>query len=155
MLIEVSDDQEVDVRGGPALGPIDYVVIEFDCTADAFAQQLSSEIVSLVESDVVRILDLLVVSRTASGEIEVSEFEELHTDALRILRDSLAEILALEDIENIAAAVDPGRSAAIIVWEYRCALPLTRAAQAAGAQLVAQGRIPAQAIVATLRADVG
>lgn len=141
------------MRGSRTLGPIDYVVIEFSCTAEIFTDRLSAEIVSLVDSGVVRILDLLVVSRTVSGEIEVAEFEEFDGTGLGILHDSLAEILALEDVENLASAIEPGRCAAVIVWEYLCALPFTRAAQAAGSQVVAQGRIPPQAIVATLTAD--
>ncbi|MFW0793553.1 DUF6325 family protein [Gordonia sp. CPCC 205515] len=141
------------MRNGATLGPIDYVVIEFSTPADIFTDRLSGEIISLVESGLVRVLDLLVVSRTASGSIEVSEFEEFDGDRLGILHDSLAEILALEDVENLAAAIEPGRCAAVIVWEYLCALPFTRAAQDAGAQVVAQGRIPQQAIVATLEAD--
>ncbi len=137
------------------LGPIDYVVVELPYRTATLTDEMSSELTSLVESGVMRVLDLLVIERDRDGTIDVTEFEDLADAGLGILDGALAEILALEDVENLATAIAPGRCAAVIVWEYLCAGPFAVAAHAAGAQVVAQGRIPTQAIVATLEADPG
>ncbi|WP_222929950.1 DUF6325 family protein [Gordonia sp. OPL2] len=137
------------------LGPIDYVVVELPRRTTTFTDEMAGELASLVESGVMRVLDLLIIERDRDGTVDVTEFEDLTDAGLGILDGALAEILALEDVENLATAVAPGRCAAVIVWEYLCARPFAVAAHAAGAEVVAQGRIPTQAIVATLRSDPG
>lgn len=137
------------------LGPIDYVVVELPYDTTEMTEQMSTEITSLVESRLIRILDLLYIRRDDDGRIEVTEFEDTDDPRLGILDGALAEILALEDVDNLAAAVGPGHRAAVIIWEYLCAIPFADAARADGGNIVAQGRIPAQAIVATLQGDVG
>ncbi|MFW0786523.1 DUF6325 family protein [Gordonia sp. CPCC 206044] len=135
------------------LGPIDYVVIELPGDTRTFTDSVCAEITELVNRGMIRVLDLLVIDRDRAGAISVTEFEELDSSRLPVLRDELAEILALEDVENLATAVIPGHAAAVIVWEYLVTRPLSAAAQTSGCRLVAQGRIPTQAIVATLNAD--
>lgn len=74
-------------------------------------------------------------------------------DELRALETDLANLLAEEDVEHLAAAMEPGSVAGVLVWENKWAAPFASAARRAGGQLVANGRIPIQAILAALEAD--
>ena len=90
---------------------------------------------------------------SGAGRIDVVEVEELVDSGLTVLDGTTAELLAWEDVENLASSISPGRSAAVIVWEYLSTASFTRAARASGAQLVARGRIPGRAIVSALASE--
>lgn len=136
------------------VGPIDYLVVEFPSDTKSFTGAMADELASLVDRQLVRVLDLLVIDKSESGDIEVFEYEDLEQPALAVLGGKMAEILALEDLENLSAAVQPGSVAGVIVWENTWAAPFAVAARESGGQLVAQGRIPTQAIIATLESDL-
>ncbi|MCH5641767.1 DUF6325 family protein [Gordonia sp. ABSL49_1] len=135
------------------LGPVDYVVYEFPDSTTSFGNAMTIELAGLVRDGTIRILDLLVFSRRDTGEIDVVEVEELVDSGLTVLDGTTAELLAWEDVENLASSISPGRSAAVIVWEYLSTASFTRAARASGAQLVARGRIPGRAIVSALASE--
>lgn len=135
------------------LGPIDYVIVEFPERSTHFNRTLTQSIQSLIEHRIIRVLDLLVIDKSPSGDIDVIEFEDLGQPELLGLGTDLAEILAADDIANLALAIRPGAAAGVIVWENIGVVPMANAAYEAGAQIVAQGRIPARAITATLEAD--
>ena len=65
----------------------------------------------------------------------------------------LAELLAADDVAHLAAAMDPGSTAGVLVWENLWAAPFAAAARRAGGQLIADGRIPIQAIIASIEAE--
>jgi hypothetical protein len=136
------------------LGPIDYLVVEFPAGAANFDGSMVAELASLVDRGIIAVLDLLVLHKDEDGTIEAFEIDDLEgVDELRALETEIAEILAAEDVENLAAAMEPGSTAGVVVWENVWAAPFGAAARKAGGQLVATGRIPIQAIVASLEAD--
>jgi hypothetical protein len=83
--------------------------------------------------------------------MELSDVEEL--GELEGLETQLAELLAEEDVEHLAAAMEPGSVAGVLIWENLWAAPFGAAARRSGGQLIASGRIPIQAIIASLEAD--
>lgn len=88
------------------------------------------------------------------GGIQAIEFEDLAAAGdLGALEGELAEILAAEDVEHLAAAMEPGTAAGVLVWENTWAAPFAVAARESGGQLIASGRIPTQALIATFEAD--
>jgi hypothetical protein len=136
------------------LGPVDYLVVEFPPGASTFNGEMAAEIGRLVDAKVVRVLDLLVIQKQADGTIEAAEISDLDPDDnLRVAETQLADLLAAEDVEHLAAAMEPGTVAGVIVWENLWAAPFASAARRAGGQLIASGRIPIQAILASLEAD--
>lgn len=147
-------DVESTEAGATEVGPIDYLVVEFPADTKSFTGAMAAELATLVERNLIRVLDLLVIDKNQSGDIEVLEYEDLDQPELALLGGKMAEILALEDLENLSAAVAPGSAAGVIVWENAWATPFALAARESGGQLVAQGRIPVQAIIATLQADL-
>lgn len=136
------------------LGPIDYVVVEFPADKADFHGAMAEKLVALVDTGVIRVLDVLLMHKDADGSIEVIEFEDLDdAGALLALEGTLAEVFAEEDVAHLAAAVEPGSSAIALVWENTWAAPFAVAARESGGQLVASGRIPTQALIAALGAD--
>jgi hypothetical protein len=136
------------------LGPVDYLVVEFPPGASHFTGEMASALAALVDAGTIRVLDILVLQKDADGSVEAFELEDLDSlDELRALEAELADILAVEDVEHLAAAMEPGTVAGAIVWENRWAAPFAAATRRSGGQLVANGRIPIQAIIASLEAD--
>jgi hypothetical protein len=135
------------------MGPVDYLVVEFPAGHSSFTGEMSEELVRLADEGTIRILDLLVLQKAADGSVEGFEVDDFEMDQLRALETEIAEILAAEDVEHLAAAMEPGSVAGVVVWENRWAAPFASAARRAGGQLVATGRIPIQAIAASLEAE--
>ena len=136
------------------LGPIDYLVVEFPAGAKKFSGEMAKELASLVDAGTIRVLDLLILDKSENGDIETYEIEDLGgLGELAVIEASAAEILALEDVENLAAAMLPGSTAGVLVWENSWAAPFAVAARKSGGQLIANGRIPTQALIAAFEAD--
>ncbi len=135
-------------------GPVDYLVIEFPVGQATFNGEMAAELTALTEAGVIRILDLVVIVKDDDGNIEgfeIDDFDEI--DELRALETEIAEILAADDLEHLAEAMEPGTTAGVLVWENTWAAPFGAAARRAGGQLVANGRIPIQAIAASIEAE--
>ncbi len=136
------------------LGPVDYLVVEFPAGQANFSGEMAAELSSLVDSGTIRILDLLIITKTDEGLIDAFEVDDFQgLDELRKLETELADLLAADDVADLAAAMAPGSVAGVLVWENRWAAPFASAARRAGGQLVANGRIPIQAIMASMEAD--
>ena len=135
-------------------GPVDYLVIEFPAGQSTFNGEMAAELAALTEAGVIRILDLVVIVKDADGNIEGFEIDDFDAiDELRALETEIAEILAADDLEHLAEAMEPGTTAGVLVWENTWAAPFATAARRAGGQLVANGRIPIQAIAASIEAE--
>jgi hypothetical protein len=138
------------------LGPIDYLVVEFPADKARFEGKAMDELKALVDAGTIRVLDLLIIQKQADGSFDASEVHEYDNDDAGVLRElgaEAAELLAAEDVEFIAEALEPGTVAAVLVWENTWAVPFAVAVRNAGGQLVANGRIPMQAILAAVGAD--
>jgi hypothetical protein len=136
------------------LGPVDYLVVEFPPEVSHFTGEMAAEIGRLVDAKLIRVLDILVLQKGEDGTIEALELNDLDKlDELRAAETQLADLLAAEDVVHLAAAMEPGTTAGVLVWENSWAAPFAAAARRAGGQLIASGRIPIQAIVAALEAD--
>ena len=136
------------------LGPVDFVIVEFPAGHSNFTGEMAEELVKLVDAGTIRLIDVLVLAKDENGDIEAFELEDLdELGELARLEADLAELLAEEDVVNLAAAMDPGSVAGVLVYENLWAAPFAAAARRAGGQLIANGRIPIQAIIASIEAD--
>lgn len=135
------------------IGPIDYVLIEFP--GSEFNGEIAPNIVSLVNSETIRLLDLVFVHKTEAGDIESLELTDAAPTEAGDLADldvGYAGLLSDEDLESAAEVLLPGSSALLLVWENTWAAPLATAIRESGGQLVASGRIPVNAILSALAA---
>ena len=134
------------------MGPVDYLVVEWP------GQQPTGEaaplLVDLVDRGLIRVLDLAFIAKAEDGSVgglEISDLGE-KVEELKVFEGASSGLLSDDDISEAGEALDPGTSAALLVYENRWAAPFATALRRSGAQLVANGRIPIQAIVAALDA---
>ena len=136
------------------LGPVDYLVVEFPAGSSNFTGEMAAELASLADAGTIRVLDLLVLHKDEDGNVEAFEIDDLDAlDELRVLETQVAEILAADDVAHLAEAMEDGSTAGVLVWENCWAAPFASAARRSGGQLIASGRIPIQAIIASLEAE--
>jgi Family of unknown function (DUF6325) len=136
------------------LGPIDYIVVEFPAGASSFTGEMVEELVALVDAGTIRVVDVMIIEKLADGSIEAIELSEIDDlGPLEAIEAELAELLAADDVAHLAAAMDPGTVAGVLIWENLWAAPFAAAARRSGGQLIADGRIPIQAIIAAIEAD--
>jgi Family of unknown function (DUF6325) len=136
------------------LGPVDYIVVEFPAGASNFTGEMAKELLALVDSGTIRVIDVLILTKNEDGIVEAKELSDIEElGPLEAVEAQLAELLAAEDVENLAAAMDPGSTAGVLIWENLWATPFASAARRSGGQLIATGRIPIQAIIASIEAD--
>jgi hypothetical protein len=135
------------------MGPVDYLVLEFP------GNKMTGEglpiLLDLAERDIIRILDLVFVSRDEDGTVAGLALTDLDGDGeldLAVFEGAGSGLLDEEDIAEAAGVIEPGSSAGILVYENRWAAPLAVALRKSGAQMVANGRIPIQALLASLEA---
>jgi uncharacterized protein DUF6325 len=136
------------------LGPVDYIVVEFPAGASNFTGEMAKELLALVESGTIRVIDVLILTKNEDGTVEPMEFSDIgELGELQKVEAQLAELLAEEDVVHLAAAMEPGSTAGVLIWENLWAAPFASAARRSGGQLIANGRIPIQAIIASIEAD--
>ena len=136
------------------LGPVDYLVVEFPAGASNFTGEMATELVALVDAGTIRVIDVLILTKSDDGTVEATELSDIEElGELQAVEAQLAELLAEEDVIHLAAAMEPGSVAGVLIWENLWAAPFAAAARRSGGQLVANGRIPIQAIIASIQAD--
>jgi len=136
------------------LGPVDYLVVEFPAGASNFTGEMAAELVALTDSGTIRVIDALILTKDEDGSVDAMELSDVgELGELRNIEAQLAELLAADDVEHLAAAMEPGSTAGVLIWENLWAAPFASAARRAGGQLIANGRIPIQAIIASIEAD--
>ena len=126
-------------------GPAEFIVARFD--GDRPSDEFWKALVDLVATGTIRLLDLLFVSRSADGEIELLEYEDLGDSSLTLEASGLA---GSEDVDDIADLIQPGTSGAVVVLEHLWAKQLTSAFFNTGGEVVYMERIPAPAVNALL-----
>ena len=137
-----------------SLGPVDYIVVEFPAGASNFTGEMADELIALVEAGTIRVIDVLILTKNEDGTVDAMELSEIEQlGPLQAVEAQLAELLAEEDVAHLAAAMDPGSTAGVLIWENLWAAPFASAARRSGGQLIANGRIPIQAIIASIEAD--
>ena len=149
-----TDLQDQTERSLDELGPVDYIVVEFPAGASNFTGEMAKELLALVDSGTIRVIDVLILIKNEDGTVEPMEFSDIgELGELQKVETQLAELLAEEDVVHLAAAMEPGSTAGVLIWENLWAAPFASAARRSGGQLIANGRIPIQAIIASIEAD--
>jgi Family of unknown function (DUF6325) len=123
-----TEETEVD-----ELGPVDYLVVEFPPGAQNFNGEMAAELVRLSDAGTIRVLDLLILQKAADGSIDAYEIDETDAaDEIRALETQASEILAADDVTDLAAAMAPGSVAGVLVWANSWAAPFASAARHSG-----------------------
>ncbi|MER7912633.1 MULTISPECIES: DUF6325 family protein [unclassified Streptomyces] len=139
--------------GTPEMGPVDYLVLEFP--GNRMTGEGLAHLLDLVDRHVIRVLDLAFVRKDVDGSVVALEIADLDGDGeldLAVFDGASSGLLDEDDLREAAAAVEPGSSAGVIVYENLWAAPLAAALRRGGARMVAGGRIPAEDLLASLEA---
>lgn len=136
------------------LGPVDYLVVEFPAGTSRFTGEGAKELVRLHEAGIIRVMDLVIIGKAQDGSVMAQELaDQAELGELARIEVQLAETLAEEDVTRFAAVMEPGSMAAVLVYENLWAAPFASAVRHSGGQLIANGRIPIQALIAAIEAD--
>jgi Family of unknown function (DUF6325) len=134
-----------------AMGPVSYVVVEFPgnkMTGEGFPA-----LVDLVDRGVIRVLDLVFVTRDLDGTTTRLELADLDGDGeldLSVFQGASSGLLDESDISDAGSVLEPGSSAGILVFENRWATPFVQALRGGGGEMVAAGYIPHDALLEAL-----
>lgn len=135
------------------IGPIDYLVVEFP------GSRMTGEglplLVELVDRGVIRILDLVFIRKDVDGSVSGLSLQQLGEGGvdLTVFEGVQSGLLGEDDLAEAASAIEPGNSAGVLIYENVWAAPFASALRRGGAQLVASGRVPINALLAALDAD--
>src|SRR5918994_2965545 len=135
------------------MGPIDYVLVEWPGRQPT--GEAAPYLVDLVERGIIRVLDLTFITKAEDGSvagIEISEVAD-QVPEMKVFEGASSGVLTDEDAAEAAEALEPGTSAALLLYENAWAAPFAAAVRRGGGQLVASGRIPAQEILDALEAE--
>lgn len=139
-----------------ALGPISYLIVEFPgnkMTGEGFVALLD-----LVERGVIRILDLMFMTRDTDGSMRALELQDIDHDGqfdLAVFTGASSGLLSDSDLFEAASVIEPGSAAGILIFENRWATPFIQALRHGKAELVSAGYIPQSDLVAALDAAEG
>jgi hypothetical protein len=134
------------------MGPVDYIVLEWPGRQPR--GDVAPMILDLVDRGLIRILDVALMVKAEDGSVAAIDLGEVNGDGAGFgeFDGASTGLLSQEDLEEAATALNPGTSAAVLVWENRWAAPVAVALRKSGGQLVASGRIEIQAVLAALDA---
>lgn len=136
----------------PEMGPIDYLLVEWPGRQPN--GEVAPHLVDLVDRGLIRILDLVFIAKDEDGDVAVLELADLGGEVteLAVFEGASSGLLGDEDLEQAGDVLEPGTSAALLVFENTWAAPFVGAVRRSGGELVASGRIPAGEILAALDA---
>ena len=123
------------------LGPVDYVVVEFPAGAQNFTGEMAAELLKLVDAGTIRVIDVLILDKNEDGSVDVTELSDIdQLGELQAIEAQLAELLAADDVAHLAAAMDPGSTAGVLIYENLWAAPFASAARRSRRSSVATAR---------------
>ena len=133
------------------MGPVDYIVIEWPRSQPN--GEAMPMLLDLVDRGIIRVLDVALMAKDEDGTVGALDFGDLGAESgFGELLGATSGLLGQDDLEEAARALEPGSAAAVLVFENRWAAPFAYAVRKSGGQLVASGRIPVQAMLASLDA---
>jgi hypothetical protein len=142
------------VNGGDLneMGPIDYILVEWPGRQPN--GEAAPHLIDLVDRGLIRILDLTFITKDEDGTVRGLELADVGGEVaeLSVFEGASSGLLSGEDVDEAGGALEPGTSAALLVFENTWAAPFATAVRRSGGQLVASGRIPVQSILAALDA---
>ena len=136
-----------------SMGPVDYVIVEFP------GNRMTGEglpiLIDLVDRGIIRILDFAFISKGTDGSVvgmSIADFDGDGVLDLAVFEGASSGLLDSSDLDEAGSVLEPGSSAGVLVYENVWAAPFATAIRRSGGQLVASGRIPVQALLASLDA---
>jgi hypothetical protein len=128
-------------------GPIDFVLLEFP--GEKLTGRAGEELMRLVDDGTIHLLDLLVVGKSQDGDVVAMDLSE-DDGGFTLMAGARSGLLGDDDVAEATSALEPGKVAALIVYENAWAAPFVAAARESGGEMVASARIPAEDVMRAL-----
>ena len=134
------------------LGPIDYIILEWP--RDRVGGDVVPLILDLVDRGIIRVLDVQFIAKDQDGSVTALDLGDLGPagEHFAAFDGASSGLVDYDDLQEAGAALEPGTCAAVLLWENRWAAPIAAALRRSGGQLVASGRVPVEALLASLDA---
>jgi hypothetical protein len=134
------------------MGPVDYLVVEWP--GQEPTGEVAPLLIDLVDRGLIRVLDLAFVAKGKDGSVARLEISDLgeKVEELRAFEGASSGLFSDDDISDAGEALGAGTTAALLVYENHWAVPFATALRRSGAQLVANGRIAVEDVVAAVDA---
>jgi len=136
------------------VGPVEYLILGFP--GNKFTGQIVPELAKLIDSGLIRLIDLTFIRKDSAGEVEVVEYDAVEElAAFAGLDAEVGGILTGEDIAHAALSLEPNTSAALLIWEDTWAAPFAAAVRNASGVILEGARIPREIIEQAMDALAG
>jgi hypothetical protein len=129
------------------LGPLEYLVVGF--TGPKFDGSIADEIGRVVESGIIRLVDVAFIAKDADGDVAVLEVDAKDDPAFAGFSNLIEGTVGLfteEDIAAIAESIPEGTAAAALLFEHRWAIRIKEAMARSGGFLVSRSVIPPEVV---------
>jgi uncharacterized membrane protein len=140
------------MKNEETMGPVDFIVIMFP--GNKFNGKIAPEISRLEKNGIIKVIDLVMVMKDDAGEVKTIELRNLGGeagDAFKTFSHNIKEWLSLDDIESVGEMLPNNSSAAALLFENTWAIKLKEELLKTDAQLVTQGRIPNELVMAAMK----
>ena len=128
-----------------SIGPVEYLILGFP--GNNFTGEIVPELAKLIDSGLVRIIDLIFISKDADGDVTVVEYDAVEElAAFAGLDAEIGGLLTDEDVAHASLSLEPNSSAALLVWEDTWAAPFAAAVRNANGVILEGARIPREII---------
>jgi hypothetical protein len=128
-----------------AIGPVEYLILGFP--GNNFTGQIVPELAKLLDSGLVRIIDLTFITKDGDGRVDVVEYDAVEElAAFAGLDAEVGGILTDDDIAHAAQSLEPNTSAALLIWEDTWAIPFAEAVRNANGVILEGARVPREII---------
>ena len=138
-----------------SVGPVEYIAIAFP--GNKFSGEIVPAIKALQDSGTIRVLDLVLITKDADGNVAAIELADADAEqraVLDVLGIERRNLLGEEDFEDIGSALDPNSTAGLMIWENVWAAEFAKSLRNADGILIANGRIPAALVEEAMAAAV-
>jgi uncharacterized membrane protein len=135
------------------LSPVEWIAITFP--GPALDPRIAPALGTLVRTGTARLMDAVVVHRLADGSTTVAEVADDGGDVLGEVDGEVLELLSDDDLAGLAARLEPGTTALVLVWENLWAAAFAADVRRAGGTLLAHDRVPREDVDRALRAAAG
>jgi hypothetical protein len=132
-------------------GPIDFIALEFK--GNRFTGDILKSLLDLIKSDIIRVIDLVIVIKEKDGEVSVRELQQLDPDSIAIFDPLQAQITGMiteEDVALVGDALENNCTAAAMLFENLWAIRFKEAALEANGRVLIQERIPHEVVLAAV-----
>lgn len=132
-------------------GPIDFLALEFE--GNQFKGEILPSLLELVEQQIVRVIDLVIIVKDADGEVTVRELQQLDPDSVAIfdpLDVKVTGMITTQDIAMIGEKLADNSTAGIMLFENLWAIKFKHAVLEANGRVLMQERIPHEVVLEAL-----